>query len=251
MIDPAPISKEFKEALREARNSVMRMASIAEQNLDYAVRGLLARKLEYCNEAIAEEEEVNQLERRIDADSFEILMHYNPEADDLREVIAGMKVANNLERISNEARSMAQRARKLLKHPEIPEAHLIEPVYEKSAALLRDAIRSYVEGSTELAISLYDREHDLDHAHRDIIRELSKRMDRASGKVKPILHLIFMVRSLERVGDHAINIAEDAVFLINSEDIRHLGAKRAAKLLAQGGAGGGAAARATTGGQLG
>jgi phosphate transport system protein len=144
-----------------------------------------------------------------------------------------MKVANNLERISDEARSIARRARKLLKHPEIPEAHLLEGVYEKAASLLREAMRSYAEGNAELAGTLYARDLELDEVHREVIRELSKRMDRESGQVKQILHLIFMVRSLERVGDHAVNIGEDAVFLINAEDIRHLGAKRAAKRAAQ------------------
>jgi phosphate transport system protein len=90
-------------------------------------------------------------------------------------------------------------------------------------------MRSYAEGNAELAGTLYTRDLELDEVHREVIRELSKRMDRESGQVKQILHLIFMVRSLERVGDHAVNIGEDAVFLINAEDIRHLGAKRAAK----------------------
>lgn len=232
MADSPHILGSFEQALREARNHVMRMASIAEQNLEHAVRGLLTRNAEHCNEAIAEEEEVNQLERRIDADSFEILMRYNPVASDLREIIAGMKVASNLERISDEARNIARRARKLLKHPEIPEAHLIEPVYDLAASILRDAMRAYAEGNTELAISLYARDKELDSAHRDVIRELSKRMDRDAEQVKQFLHLVFMVRSLERVGDLAVNIGEDAVFLINAEDIRHLGARRAAKQLA-------------------
>ncbi len=229
MTDSNHILGSFEQALREARNAVMRMASISEQNLGNAMRGLLTRNAELCNEAILEEEEVNQLERRVDAESFEILMRYNPVAGDLREVIAGMKIANNLERISDEARSIARRARKLLKHPEIPEVHLIEPVYEKAMSLFRDAVRAYAEGDTELAISLYAKDLELDEAHRNVIRELGKRMDRESGQVKQILHLIFMVRSLERVGDHAVNIGEDAVFLINAEDIRHLGAKKEAK----------------------
>lgn len=229
MTDSSHILGNFGQALRDARNAVMRMASISEQNLGNAIRGLLTRNADLCNEAILEEEEVNQLERRIDAESFEILMRYNPVAGDLREVIAGMKIANNLERISDEARSIARRARKLLKHPEVPEVHLIEPVYEKAMSVFRDAIRSYAEGDTELAISLYAKDLELDEVHSNVIRELGKRMDRESGRVKQILHLIFMVRSLERVGDHAVNIGEDAVFLINAEDIRHLGAKREAK----------------------
>jgi len=231
MTDSVHILGSFESALRDARNNVLRMASIAEQNLEHAVRGLLSRNTELCNDAIAEDDEVNQLERRIDADSFEILMRFNPVAGDLREIIAGMKVANNLERISDEAQSIARRARKVLKHPEINEVVLIEPVYEKALGLFRDAMKSYAEGNTELALSLYARDRDLDEAHSNVIRELSKRMDRESGQIKQVLHLIFMVRSLERVGDHAVNIGEDAVFLTNAEDIRHLGHKRAAKRL--------------------
>lgn len=233
MNESVHILGSFGNALREARNTVLRMASIAEQNLEYAVRGLLTRNTDLCNEAIAEEDEVNQLERRIDADSFEILMRFNPVAGDLREIIAGMKVANNIERISDEAQSIARRARKILKHAEIPEVVLIEPVYEKAVSLFRDAMKAYAEGNTELAMSLYDRDRVLDDTHSDVIRELSKCMDRESGRVKQMLHLIFMVRSLERVGDHAVNIGEDAVFLANAEDIRHLGHKRAAKRAAK------------------
>ncbi|NLT71924.1 MAG: phosphate signaling complex protein PhoU [Verrucomicrobiaceae bacterium] len=229
MTEPVHILGNFGNALRDARNTVLRMASIAEQNLEYSVRGLLTRNTDLCNEAIAEEDEVNQLERLIDADSFEILIRFNPVAGDLREVIAGMKVANNIERISDEAQNIARRARKVLKHPEIPEALLIEPVYEKAVSLFRDAMKAYAEGNTELAMSLYERDRDLDEAHSDVIRELSKGMDKESGRVKQMLHLIFMVRSLERVGDHAVNIGEDAVFLADAEDIRHLGHKRAAK----------------------
>ncbi len=229
MTDSVHILGSFESSLREARKNVLRMASMAEQNLEHAIRGLLTRNAELCNEAIVEEEEVNQLERLIDADSFEILMRFNPVAGDLREIIAGMKVANNLERISDEAQNIARRSRKLLKHAEISEVVLIEPVYEKALSLFRDAMRSYAEGNTELAMSLYARDRELDEAHRHVIREFSKLMDRESGQVKQVLHLIFMVRSLERVGDHAVNIAEDAVFLANAEDIRHLGHKRAAK----------------------
>lgn len=218
----------FEVALREARDSVFRMASIAEQNLESAIRGLLTRNSELCNTAIVEDDEVNFLERKIDADSFEILMRYNPVASDLREVIAGMKVANNLERISDEAQNIARRARKILKHPEIKEAALIEPLYEKALGIMRDGMRSYAEGDTDLAISLYDRDKSLDVAHNDIIRELTKQMDSESARMKSFLHLIFIVRSLERVGDHSVNIAEDGIFLESATDVRHLGPKRAA-----------------------
>jgi phosphate transport system protein len=205
------------------------MASIAEQNLECAVRGLLTRNSELCNEAIVEDDEVNNLERKIDADSFEILMRYNPVASDLREVIAGMKVANNLERISDEAQSIGRRARKILKHPEISEAALIEPLYEKALSLFRDAMKAYAEGDNDLALSLYDRDRELDAAHNKVIRDLTKSIDNQEVRVKSFLHLIFIVRSLERVGDHAVNIAEDGIFLESATDVRHLGPIKAAE----------------------
>lgn len=219
----------FENALREARNDVFRMASIAAQNLENAIRGLLTRNAELCNDAIAEDDEVNNLERRIDAESFEILMRYNPVAGDLREVIAGMRVANNLERISDEAHSIARRARKILKHPELKEVFLIEPLYEKALNLVRDSIKSYAEGDTDLALSLYERDKELDSAESAVIRDLTKRMDSGSTEVKPFLHLVFIVRSLERIGDHAVNIGEDGIFLESATDVRHLGPAKAAE----------------------
>jgi len=219
----------FEASLREARNHVLRMASIAEQNLENAVRGLLTRNAELCNEAIAEDDEVNSLERAIDAESFEILMRYNPVASDLREVIAGMKVANNLVRISDEAQSIARRARKVLKHPQVEEVFRVEPLYEQALALLRDGMKSYAEGDTELALSLYERDEQLDKGQKNLIRDLTKRMDCASTQVKPYLHLVFITRSLERVGDHGVNIAEDGIFLESAADVRHLGPERAAE----------------------
>lgn len=219
----------FENALREARNNVLRMASISGQNLENAVRGLLTRNSELCNEAIAEDDEVNNLERRIDADSFEILMRYNPVAGDLREVIAGMRVANNLERISDEAQNIARRARKILKHPELKEVFLVEPLYEKALSLLQDAMRSYAEGDNELALSLYEKDRELDSAESGVLKELTKRLDNNSTEAKPFLHLVFIVRSIERIGDHAVNIAEDGIFMESAADVRHLGPSLAAK----------------------
>lgn len=219
----------FETALKEARENVFRMASIAEQNLESAVRGLLTRNAELCNEAIVEDDEVNNLEKTVDAESFEILMRFNPVATDLREVIAGMKVANNLERISDEAQSIGRRARKILKHPEIAETAMIEPLYETALSLFRDGMKSYTEGDNDLALSLYDRDRELDRAHNDLIKELTKQIDNEEVRVKSFLHLIFIVRSLERVGDHAVNIAEDGIFLESATDIRHLGPEKAAE----------------------
>ena len=116
-----------------------------------------------------------------------------------------------------------------MKHPEIKEVALVEPLYEKAFTMLRDGMRSYAEGDTDLAIALYDRDKALDKAQSEVIRELTKHMDNNTGRIKSFLHLIFIVRSLERVGDHAVNIAEDGIFLEAAADVRHLGPELAAQ----------------------
>jgi len=212
----------FDDALQESKNSVLRMASVAQQNLEHAVNGLLSRNSELCNEAIADDDEVNTFEKVIDQDGMEILMRFGPVATDLRQVIAAMKIANNLERISDEAGGIARRALKVRKSVEVPEARLIEPLYEMASGLLQDGIRAYAESDMELGLDLHSRDEKLDEAHKKIIKDLTKAMERDTKNLKVYLHLIFIARCLERIGDHAVNIGEESVFVESATDIRHV-----------------------------
>ncbi|NNE92680.1 MAG: phosphate signaling complex protein PhoU, partial [Verrucomicrobiales bacterium] len=205
------------------KKSVLTMASIAAENLNNSVKGLLERNEDLLNDAIAEDEEVNAYERSIDKEGMEILMRFNPVATDLRTVVSAMKVSTNLERIADQAENIARRARKILKQPEVAETRMIEPVFEKADELLRDAIRSYSEGDVELALGLHRRDQKLDKIHRKTIKTLTKAMESDTDNLKIYLNLIFIVRCLERVGDHAVNIGEDAVYVEEAADIRHVG----------------------------
>jgi len=213
----------FEEALVNNRKLLITMSSIAQENLRNAVRGLLDRDEDLCNDAIAEDEEVNALERTIDHGCSEILMRYNPVATDLRSVLAAMKISTNLERISDQAENIARRSRKILKRGTLTEANLIEPIYEMARSLLEDAIRSYTDEDLELALGLYDRDKQLDKLHKKAIKRITKAMEEDTANLKSYLNLILIVRCLERVGDHAVNIGEDAVYIQQGADIRHVG----------------------------
>jgi phosphate transport system protein len=215
------ILSNFQGALDQLRKDVITMASTAQLNLEHSVRGLLERDGGLCKSAIADDEDVDQLEIRIDQEGMRILALFNPVATDLRAVVATMKMATNIERISDEAGSIARRARLVLKNPELSEINLIEPVYKLASELLSESIRAFSEHDLEAARGIDEKDDELDDAHNELVKHLRKRMEEDPSRLKDYLDLMFMVRSLERVGDHATNIAEDTIYIESAEDVRH------------------------------
>ena len=218
---PQHILSNFQKSLNQLRKNVLTMGSTAQLNLEHAVRGLLERKDELCSQAIADDEEVDQLEKTIDGEGLRILALYNPVATDLRQVVATMKMATNIERVSDEAGNIARRARLVLKNPELPETKLIDPVYKLAADLLNDSVHAFSEHDLEAARGIDAKDDALDDAHNKLVKQLRRRMEEDPEHLKDYLDLMFMVRSLERVGDHATNIAEDTIFIESAEDVRH------------------------------
>ncbi|RFC46860.1 MAG: phosphate transport system protein [Verrucomicrobia bacterium] len=212
----------FDTALRELRNSLLTMSSIAQRNLESAGRGLLDRNSTLCSLVIGEDDEVDELERLIDREAMEILIRYSPLAQDLRVVLASMRIASNLERVSDQAVTVARRARKMNKQPEAALCKTIEPVLQLSKELIRDCMKAFAEGNVPLALSVIARDRELDRRHRTLTKEFTRAMEVHPVDIRTHLHLTFIVRALERVGDHAVNIAEDVVFIEQGEDIRHV-----------------------------
>src|SRR5213080_4659573 len=129
MTPPKHILGTFDEALATLRNDVLMMAGLAERSLDRAIKGLLQRDDNLCATAIADDEEIDQLEKQIDKDGVDILLRYQPVASDLRRVISAMKLSPNIERVADQATTIARRARKLNRHPPLPEVQIIVPLH--------------------------------------------------------------------------------------------------------------------------
>ena len=214
---------QFEEGLKSTKRSIVLMGSTAQENLSNAVQGLLTRNDELCESAIREDKAVNDFEREIGEEGMEILTRFNPMATDLRAVVGAMKIATNLERVSDEAENIARRAIKLQKKGDAPEVQLIEPVFRLAEALLEDAMRSFSDGDAELALTLYNRDQKLDELHRKTIKKLTQAMENNVENLRIFLHCIFVVRCLERIGDHAVNIGEEVVYIHRAADIRHVG----------------------------
>lgn len=215
------IIANFDAALTSLRNDVLMMSSLAELNLQNSINGLLKRDSDLCNIAIADDEEIDQLEKQIDKDGIDIMLRYQPVATDLRRVVSAMKLSSNLERVADQAVNIARRAKKLNQYVELPESKDIEPIFQAASSILRDSLRAFTDDDTELALSLKKRDKELDAMNREFISSLTDQMANKPAQIKGYLNLIFISRFLERVGDHATNIAEDTVWAVQAEDIRH------------------------------
>lgn len=221
MTPPKHILGTFDEALSSLRNNVLMMAGLAERTLDRAIKGLLQRDDNLCTTAIADDEEIDQLEKQIDKDGIDVLLRFQPVASDLRRVVAAMKLSPNIERIADQATNIARRARKLNRHPALPEVEIIGPIQASAMAMFKDAIDAFAREDVELGREVVARDKDLDHLNKLANRKLTDRMAQDPKALRGYLNLIFISRCLERVGDHATNIAEDAVYAAAAEDIRH------------------------------
>ena len=220
------ILSSFNAALDRLRQDVLAMASMAQKNLACAMRGLLERDTDLCNAAIAADQDVNELEKSVDKVGMQVLVKFQPTAHDLRAVMGTIRVANNLERIADQASSIAKRARLINNLPEIPEVKLIQPVYELCARNLEASIKAFVDENSEAAAAARALDKALDAAEKALDQELIAIMESRQTSLEGYIHLIFVARFLERVGDHAKNICEDTVFIESAEDIRFMKNKR-------------------------
>lgn len=217
----------FDEALNSLRNNVLMMASLAERSLDRAISGLLQRNDDLCLLAIVDDEEIDQLEKQIDKDGVDLLLRFQPVASDLRRVVSAMKLSSNLERMADQAVSIARKARKLNRHPALPEVEMIEPMHRHAMSMFKDSVDAYIREDVEQAMKLKSRDKVLDEMNATAGKRLIQRMAEDPDQLRGYLNLMFIARHLERVGDHATNIAEDAVYAAAAEDIRHQSMVRA------------------------
>ncbi len=221
MIAHKHILGTFDESLAALRNNVLMMAGLTERSLERAMKGLVNRDDNICATAIADDEEIDQLEKQIDKDGVDILLRFQPVASDLRRVVAAMKLSTNLERMADMATTIARRARKLNQHPPLAEVELIRPMYDHAMSMFKDSVDAFAREDVDLARGVVPRDQKLDDLNRLAGHKLVDRMAQDPDQLRGYLNLIFVGRCLERVGDHATNIDEDAVYAAAAEDIRH------------------------------
>lgn len=179
--------------------------------------------MEWLADVIAHDGDVNRLHVEIDDRCFKLLALHQPMAGDLRTILAAFKINADLERVGDLAVNIAEAAQRYLSHPPVKPLVDIPRMAELAQAMLHDALDAFVVGDPVLARQVLDRDDALDDLKTQIFRELLPYMTGDSRTVEPGIDLLLVSRHLERVGDHATNIAEDVIFIVDARDVRHQG----------------------------
>lgn len=215
------MQRHLEEDLQALSQELLKMGGLCERMIQSAVKALLERDLGHAGEILRYEEQVNELHVEIDERCMKLLALQGPVASDLRAIIAALKINNDLERIGDQACNISQNTFDLLKTPQVSSQEGLPHMAELAAQMVREALDAYVKRDTSMAEGVLRKEEMVDGLKRQIFDAQLVEMTKDSSQVKRGLGIILIARNLEKVGDHATNVAEDVIFMVKAKDIRH------------------------------
>lgn len=211
----------FQEELEQLKARLLVMGGLAENRLRTAIQGLVEGDAELLERVLAGDEPINQLHVEIDDRCVKLLALHQPMAADLRAIVSAVKINSDLERVGDLAVNTAEAAHRYQTHPPVKPLIDIPRMATIAQEMLHDALQSYIDRDVKLAAAVLDRDDELDALKRLVAKELMGYMQKDKATVAPSFELILISRHLERIGDHATNIAEDVIFMVSARDIRH------------------------------
>jgi len=216
------VHRHFDEVEDELRQRLLHMGSLAEEMIHLAILGLLERRPPLLLKVFENEKQVNQLHIELDDRCFKLLALFQPTAGDLRFIMAAIKINSDLERIADQAVNISQTTEFLLRLPQLDKKLFDIPrMAEVAKKMLKDSLDAYVKRDVDLARSVVERDSEEDRLKSEAFNELLQLMQSDSSTINRALSLILISRNLERIADHATNIAEDVIFMVLGKDIRH------------------------------
>jgi phosphate transport system protein len=214
-------TRHFEEELEQLKARILAMGGLAEDRVQAAVAALVSRDPERLDGVLRGDEPINHLHREIDAMAFRLLALHQPMASDLRMIVAALKINSDLERVGDLAVNIAEAAHRYLEQSPVKPLLDLPRMAEIAQAMLRDSLDAFVKRDMDLAQFVLERDDALDNCKTQIFRELLTYMLQDPTKIEAGLDLILISRHLERIGDHATNIAEDIIFVVSARDVRH------------------------------
>src|SRR5262245_41553464 len=215
------MSKHLERDLDNLQRHLVTLAASVEEAIHKATRALQQRDAGLAHEVIDGDNEIDEEENRVEEESLKILALHQPVAIDLRRIAAGVKINTDLERMADLAEDIAERAVHLARLPEIPIPEKLQRMTDLTTAMVRQSLDAFVNLDTRLARLVCRLDDEVDRYNEEIIDELVRMMQESPEMVQQGLSLFSATRHLERIADHATNIAEDVVYLVEGEIVRH------------------------------
>lgn len=211
----------FDSELDALRSHLVQMGEKSIEQVRLAVRAVVEGDPELARQVRAGDDVLDRLEVLIDEEGVRYMSLRNPVATDLRLVVVGMKAGHDLERVGDEANNIAKRALRLAGEAPLKPFVILPRMAAIAQEMLRDALDCFLQHDNDKALAVIRRDQEVDDLHRELYRELSIFMAEKPDTISRALELMFISKSLERIADHATNIAEEMVYLAKGEDIRH------------------------------
>ena len=211
----------FQQGLDDLRTRLLRMGGLAEQAVDRACQAYIDRDLTRCHLVLEGESQINLIEREIDELAFDLLAMQQPMAVDLRFILAVTKINSDLERVGDQAVNIAERVMDMVELPKVELPVDIARMAAAASAMVRRSLESFIEGKAELAQAVLEMDNVVDRMKDEAFITLVKSMNERPETTRQALDALLIARNLERVADHATNIAEDVIFWVRGADVRH------------------------------
>ncbi len=214
----------FQQGLDELRDKLLRMGGLAEQAIDRAIEAYRTRDAKFCQMVLTDEADINQAEREIDELALDLLAMQQPMAVDLRFIMAVVKINADLERVGDQAVNIAQRVLDLISEPEVQLPVDIPRMGGSVTTMVQRALESFLDGKAEVAEAVLQMDSIVDRMKDEAFVVLVQKMVNEPATARAALNVLLISRALERIADHATNIAEDVIFWVRGADVRHGGA---------------------------
>ncbi len=215
--------KHYESELTVLKDEILKMGSIVEEMIKLASQALAERSSNISKNVIARDPEVNRLEMEIDDRCLELLVRWQPAASDLRFIMISLKITKDLERMGDLAVDICEQVLEINWEPPLEMHQDFRTIAEKTQVMVKSSLDAFVRQDADLASHVCESDDEVDSLKRHLFHELVNLMQRDSTTVTRATRLILISRHLERIADHATNIAEEVIFMVKGQDIRHRG----------------------------
>jgi phosphate transport system protein len=223
---PQHTNRAYEEELRGLRASLLKMGGLVERQIAEAIDSLVNRNTEQARETIVRDAEVNRMDVESDERCIRLLALHQPAASDLRFITTGLKITTDLERIGDNAVNICERAVELNEEPQLKPYIDIPRMAEIAQTMVKDSLDAFMRDDTGLAAEVIARDDEVDALNYQIYRELLSYMAEDAATIARATRILFVSKYLERIADHATNIAEMVVYMVKGRTIRHMDKKQ-------------------------